>query len=383
MARKRLPGVLHGRSSTSRQRLLSFWFVTGVVAVAGSLAYHCPGVTLRFVAPAPRPGPPKARSMRMSASTDAKATTAIPGPLPLTVGVGTCLVPEDALLPDFLSPLASVLGRNVCTVREQVGWALSLGYRLVDTAYRYGNEGGVGRALSESFAAGATRREDVFVTTKVSTDAESYADALESVDYSLGKLGLEYIDLMLIHWPCFSNTRDPSVCRQRRSEIWRGLERAQDEGKVQHIGVANFGEKHLRELLEYARVRPAVDQIEVHPFNARARLVDFCRAEGIQVMGYSPLGGRNAGGPGTGLTDQLLGDPVIGGVAARLRRTSAQVILRWALQRGITPIPKASSEARLAENFDVLDFELGEEDMARIGSLDRGEFVLYDADVMP
>lgn len=286
-------------------------------------------------------------------------------------------------MPSFLSPVAGLLGHGGCTVQEQVGWALSSGYRLVDTAYRYANEGGVGRALKEGIASGVVTRDDVFVTTKVSTDAICFDDALESVDYSLGKLGLDYVDLVLIHWPGDFKTSDPSVCQGRRADIWRGLERARADGKVRHIGVANYGERHLRELLSYAKVPPAVDQFEVHPYNSRRGLVDACQKEGIQVMGYSPLGGRNAAGPGTGLTDALLADATIAGVAQSCGRTSAQVILRWALQRGITPIPKASSEARLAENFGALDFEISDEDMARIGALDRGEFVLYDSDQMP
>eukprot|EP00445_Apocalathium_hangoei_P030103 CAMPEP_0203927574 /NCGR_PEP_ID=MMETSP0359-20131031/66977_1 /ASSEMBLY_ACC=CAM_ASM_000338 /TAXON_ID=268821 /ORGANISM="Scrippsiella Hangoei, Strain SHTV-5" /LENGTH=277 /DNA_ID=CAMNT_0050856363 /DNA_START=397 /DNA_END=1230 /DNA_ORIENTATION=- len=271
-----------------------------------------------------------------------------------------------------------------CGVGEQIGWSLQSGYRLVDTAQRYENEAGIGDALAKAMAAGTVSREELFVTTKVWVEAMGYEQTLRSIDKSLAKLRLSYVDLLLLHWPGdFGQTPSLKQCRETRLYTWRAMEQAMKDGRVRNIGVANFGKRHLLELLEFAEVRPAVNQFEVHPFNTRTELVELCQREGIQVMGYSPLGGRNGGGPGTGVTDELLQHPTLTLIAANHGKTSAQVMLRWQIQRGITPIPKASSSERLAENFNVFDFDLLSEEMALIGALDRGAFVVFDDEELP
>ena len=164
-----------------------------------------------------------------------------------------------------------------------------------------------------------------------------------------------------------------------RRETWGELEGLQRRGIVRQIGVSNFSERHLRELLGYARAKPSVNQFEVHPYNQRAELMALCQTEGIAVMGYCPLGGKGNKGQ---VTDQLLKDPALKTIASAHGKTSAQVILRWHLQRGVTPIPKGSSKAHIRENIGVFDFALSEAEMRTIAGLERGQFALFDADVL-
>jgi len=269
-------------------------------------------------------------------------------------------------------------------VRQQVDWAFRAGYRLIDTAQRYMNEEGIGLALQVAMEEDRIQRKDVFLTTKIWVENMGYDKTLKSFGESASKLGVNAVDLLLIHWPGdFGKTQDLGACRALRRETWKAMEQLLAGGQVHSVGVANFGRRHLEELLEYADVIPAVNQFEIHPFNARFGLVEFCQAKGIRVMGYCPLGGKNAGGPGTGLTDELLKHPTMLEVARTHGRTPAQVALRWALQRGVTPIPKASSEERIRENFGALQFELQADAMEAINKLDRGQFVVYDDEQMP
>ena len=317
--------------------------VTLGAAAGGAWAVAAPGAALASPA-SPAPGIPG-------------------GPLPLTVGLGTCLVKSGF-------------------AEDQVLAALALGYRVFDTAQRYKNEPGVGRALQKAFR-GGLRREDVFVTTKVWPDNYGYDACIKSVMGSLQRLQLEYVDCLMPHWPGVAVGRDPEVAarnRQARQETWRALEWLQAQGKVRHLGVGNYNERHLRELLGYARVRPAISQFEVHPYNARSDLVQFCQAQGIQVNSYSPLGGK---GNKRQVTDELLQDPVVLQIGAAYGKTAAQVILRWHLQRGLVPIPKSLSKKHLQENMAVFDFELSETDVRAIQNLDRGAFVILDSEYYP
>jgi len=291
------------------------------------------------------------------------------GPLPLTVGLGTCLVSDES-------------------VSSQVGTALEVGYRVFDTAQKYTNEPGVGRALRKAFGKGLSR-DEVFVTTKVWPSNEGHDEVVASVQDSAERLGLEAIDLVMPHWPTGpgfetrlnwkNRTRGIEANANNRRETWRALEELQRNGFVRHIGVSNYNERHLRELLEYAEVPPAVSQFEVHPYNVRQDLVALCEQEGISVNAYSPLGGK--GNPKQ-VTDKLLCDPVITRVAEAHGKTPAQVILRWHLERGITPIPKATARKRLEENFAVFDFKLTPAEVAEISALDRGNFVIMDSEVL-
>eukprot|EP00435_Cladocopium_sp_Y103_P045151 s2742_g12.t2 len=294
------------------------------------------------------------------------------GKLPLTVGLSPRRwAGKGHVDSNFLQGLGTCLVSDK-DVTRQVTTALDCGYRVIDTAQRYGNEEGIGRALSAAFAEGRVKRDEVFVTTKVWPANYGYKKTIESVKESAKKLGLESIDLVLPHWPGIGT--EIELAQQNailRQQTWKALEDLQREtrretcndGLVKQIGVSNYNERHLGELLDYAEIRPMASQFEIHPFNTREKLVQMCQDLGIRVNGYSPLGGK--GNPNQ-VTDQLLQMPFLEEMASVYGKTPAQLILRWHLQRDTTPIPKASSKARLAENIDVFNFQLSDADMKEI-----------------
>jgi len=275
------------------------------------------------------------------------------GPLPLTVGLGTGPPYEQ----------------------KYVEIAIDAGYRLFDTAQEYGSEEAIGNALKKAFRSGKLKRDDVFVTTKVDIYNMGYEPTIRSVRESFDLLGRldGGIDLVLIHWPCpFVRKDEPGALQtysKLRKETWKALEKLRQDGVAKNIGVSNFGKRHLKELLGYATVRPAVNQVEVHPYNQRRDLEALVRSEGIRFEAYSPLGKGVIG---------LFDDPVLTSIAGAKNKSVAAVILRWLLQRGITPIPLSRNAARLRENLDVFDFSLTDADMRAIAKLDRGQFVLMD-----
>jgi 2,5-diketo-D-gluconate reductase A len=245
-----------------------------------------------------------------------------------------------------------------------VTMALETGYRHFDTAAMYGNESGVGRAIGGLAGLAGARggsgelspalsREDLFVTTKVWNDDHGYDATMRAFHASMANLGLEYIDLYLIHWPC------PG--RGLFAESYRAMETLYHEGKVRAIGVSNFQPGHLDRLMDTAEVVPAVNQIELHPWLQQAELRKKHEGLGIRTEAWSPLG-----------RGQVLRDPVILALAAEHERTPAQIILRWQLQLDNITIPKASSSDRIRENRAVFDFELSAADLADIAALDRG-----------
>jgi len=249
-----------------------------------------------------------------------------------------------------------------------VATALGAGYRHFDTAAMYGNETGVARGISSLFgydggmgtgsggsgeAAPALAREDVFITTKVWNDDQGYDSTLLAFDNSMVNLGLDYVDMYLIHWPC--------ARRGLFTDTYRALETLYREGKVRAIGVCNFQPAHLDRLLQTAEVVPAVNQIELHPWLQQAELRELHAELGIRTEAWSPLG-----------RGQVLADPVVLACAAEHGVTAAQVILRWHIQLGNIALPKASSEARIRENLDVFRFSLSDRDMAALAELDRG-----------
>ncbi len=247
---------------------------------------------------------------------------------------------------------------------DLVTMAVEAGYRHFDTAAMYGNETGVGRgigALSGFEGAGGGQggpapfvaRQDLFITTKVWNDDQGYDATLRAFDTSMSNLGLEYLDLYLIHWPCAK--------RGLFTETYRAMETLYREGRVRAIGVSNFQPAHLDRLLDTAEVVPAVNQIELHPWLQQAELRRKHEELGIRTEAWSPLG-----------RGQVLQDPVVLAIAAEHDRTPAQIILRWHLQLGHIAIPKASSAARIRENHDVFGFELTGQDLADIAALERG-----------
>jgi 2,5-diketo-D-gluconate reductase A len=228
-----------------------------------------------------------------------------------------------------------------------VGDALKAGYRLIDTAAAYGNEAEVGKGVRDS----GVPRGEIFVTTKLWNDRQG-PDAAKAFEESLNKLGLDYVDLYLIHWPC----------PQRRLfvETWKAMIALRDAGKIKSIGVSNFTDEHLATLVGETGVTPAVNQIELHPYFQRQDAHAADKARGIVTEAWSPLG-----------RGEELKDPVIAEIAKAHGKSPAQVILRWHIQIGVVVIPKSANPQRIVENISIFDFTLSPEEMERIGTLDK------------
>jgi len=231
--------------------------------------------------------------------------------------------------------------------RNAVLAALRFGYRHVDTARIYGNEADVGAAVRDS----GVPRAEIFVTTKLWNEDQGYESARRAFDASLERLGLDYVDLYLIHWPVGG----------KRLESWRALEELHAEGRARAIGVSNFLVPHLRELLAKSRERPAVNQIELTPFLQRRDTRALCREHAIVVEAYSPL-----------TRGLRFNHPIVAGVARRVQRTPAQVLLRWGVQHGHVVLPKSTRAERIAENGALFDFTLDDDAMAALDGLEEG-----------
>lgn len=240
-------------------------------------------------------------------------------------------------------------------VIDSVKAAIKNGYHSIDTAAVYQNEEGVGQAIRES----GVSREELFITSKVWNSDQGYESALQAYETSLNKLGLDYLDLYLIHWPG----------KNKFKETWKALEKLYKDGRVRAIGVSNFKVHHLEELLKDAEIKPMVNQVEYHPHLTQKDLLAFCQKEGIQLEAWSPL-----------KQGQLLNDPTLSEIAEKYGKSTAQVILRWDLQSKVVTIPKSIKEQRIIENANIFDFELSTEDMARIDSLNKDERVGPDPD---
>jgi len=230
-----------------------------------------------------------------------------------------------------------------------VSYALKIGYRHVDTAYLYGNESDVGKALRES----GLRREEVFITTKVWNSDQGYDTTLQACERSLRQLGLPYVDLYLIHWPV----------QGMSMETWKALVQLLQEGKARAIGVSNYTIRDLKEILQNSEdvdVVPAVDQVEFHPFLYQKELLQFCKKNSIQLEAYSPL-----------TRAKRLNHPVIVAIAKKYGKTPAQILIRWSLQHDVVVIPKSIHEERIRENSQVFDFQLEPDDMKYLDSLNE------------
>ena len=246
------------------------------------------------------------------------------------IGFGVWQVPDDVVVDATLK-------------------ALEVGYRHIDTACVYENERGVGEALRRS----GLDRDDVFVTTKVWNTDQGFDQTLRAFDTSTGLLGIDEVDLYLVHWP--------TPARDLYLDSWRALIRLREEGRARSIGVSNFHDAHLRRIIDETGVIPAINQIELHPWLPQAHLRDIDARLGIKTEAWSPLG-----------SGQLIDNPVIGEVAAKHGKTPAQVMVRWSIQLGNIVLPKSVTPARIQQNIDVFDFELDDADMAAIATLESG-----------
>ncbi len=234
--------------------------------------------------------------------------------------------------------------------------AIEAGYRHIDTAYKYGNETGVGRGIRDS----GIRREDLFVTTKLDGTYQGNDRAIAGLDGCLRRLGLDYVDLLLIHWPL--PQRDAYV------STWKTFEKLHAAGKARSIGVSNFKPAHLDRLLAEATIRPAVNQIQLNPRITRPEQRAYNRAQGIVTVAWSPLGAGN----------DLLAHPTLASLAAKYGKTPGQVVLRWHIELGVVAIPRSANPVRIAQNIDIFDFALTSDEIAAITALDTGEGVDSD-----
>ncbi|MET1180287.1 aldo/keto reductase [Peribacillus simplex] len=237
--------------------------------------------------------------------------------------------------------------------------AIKHGYRSIDTAAIYENEEGVGQGIREGIKEAGISREDLFVTSKVWNADLGYESAIAAYEKSLKKLGLDYLDLYLIHWPV----------EGKYKEAWRALETLYKEGKVKSIGVSNFQIHHLKDLMEDAEVKPMVNQVECHPRLTQKEVQAFCKEQGIQLEAWSPL-----------MQGELLDNDDLQAIATKHGKSVAQVILRWDIQNGIVTIPKSTKEHRIVENSSIFDFELTEEEMNQIDGLNQNHRVGPDPD---
>lgn len=242
-------------------------------------------------------------------------------------------------------------------VEKSVQNALTAGYRLIDAALIYKNEKGVGTAIKNS----GIPREEIFVTTKLWNTDQGYESTLKAINVSLENLGLSYVDLYLIHWPTASDNLDESL--DKREETWKAMEEIYKLGKAKAIGVSNFTITHLEEMKKYATVWPMVNQVEFHPFLYQEELMNYCKENNIVMEAHSPLA------PIADPKSVEYRNENIGIIASKYGKTEAQLLIRWSMQHGIIPLPKSTHNERIEENIHVFDFEISDEDMKSLNSM--------------
>ena len=234
---------------------------------------------------------------------------------------------------------------------EKVTLAIKEGYRHIDTAHIYGNEESVGRGIKKAIDEGLVTREELFVTSKVWNDGLTYDETIEAYEESIQKLGLDYLDLYIIHWP----GQDDNYI-----EVYKALEELYNKNKVKTIGVSNFHVHHLEKLLANTTVVPAVNQIEFQPRLTQLEVREYCKKHGIQVEAWSPL-----------MNGEILNDPTLVEIAEKYHKSTAQVVLKWDLQNDVITIPKSMTPSRFRENLDIYDFTLSGEELEKISSLNE------------
>lgn len=259
---------------------------------------------------------------------------------------GTFTLHNEVQMPYF--GLGVYLSKDGTEVINAVKDALDHGYRHIDTAAIYDNEEGVGIGIKES----KVPRRDIFLVSKVWNTDQGYDSTLKAFEASLKRLDTDYLDLYLIHWPKGELSK----------ETWKALEQLYKEKRVRAIGVSNFLQHHLEDLLTAAEIVPMVNQMEFHPYLVQQDLVDFCRAKGIQYQAWSPM-----------MQGNIFDLEIMKALASKYNKTVAQIVLRWDLQKGVVTIPKSSKKERIISNASIFDFELSLEDMHRLDALDRGK----------
>lgn len=254
---------------------------------------------------------------------------------------------------------------NGSEAQSAIRTAIECGYRLIDTAASYGNETAIKKALRDC----GTNREDLFISGKLWNTKRQYDDTIAACKQSLKRLGLDYFNLYLVHWPAspvlYENWREVNA------ECWRAMETLYRDGLAEAIGVCNYLPNHLNELMKTARVIPAVNQIEMHPGFPNAETVSYCHKSDIVVEAWSPLG-----------EGSLLQNETLNELGAKLGKTSAQMCLRWCIQHGAVPLPKSATPEHICKNFDVFDFELSEEDMEIIDKIPFSGGAGFDPDTI-
>lgn len=257
--------------------------------------------------------------------------------------------------------------------------ALTNGYKSLDCAQAYENQPEIGAVLKELFDSGVVKREDIFITSKVWNTFHSYEMALKSIESTLADLKIDYLDLCLIHWPTGykeggelfpKNGEKMAYSDVDYLETWKAMESKVKEGKVRSIGLSNFSAQQIQRVIDNSEIKPAVLQVELHPYFQQPELVDFCHKHSIAVTAYSPLANPSMPFHKDG-DPNVLHDPVISDIAKKHGKTNAQVVLKYIVQMGISVIPKSVSETRIKENFNVWDFTLTDDEMNKMKGLDR------------